>query len=737
MDGFSYIPGTAREETSPLTRFLPPIPEGIAAAFLSVHAAPGSWVLDPFGASPRLVLEMARAGYRVLVAVNNPVTRFLLEMAADPIPPAEFKAALSTLAAARKGQERLEAHIRSLYSTQCRKCQQEVQVEAYVWERGAELPVARIYTCSCGESGEFPVEAADLNRVRQVAASDGLHRSRALERVAAPDDPDRPHAVEALACYLPRAVYVLTTLINKLDGLDLPPLRRRALFAILLAAFDDASTLWPTPSERPRPKQLTTPPRFLEKNIWTALEQAENEWGCCDPVPKVNWPELPPEGGGICIFEGPLRHLGTRMEAVTLGAVASVLPRPNQAFWTLSALWAGWLWGREAIAQFKSVLRRRRYDWNWHAGAMYAAMKNLYALVPMKAPVFALLPEAEPSFLSAAMLAGAGAGFDLSGLALRTRHDPIEIVWHRRAFSHEERSDKEIEIDPQAVAQAMQAAAQARGEPQTYLHLHAAGLAAMAGDRSLHWREEALARVHAPIQAALGSPGFIHYSESQNLEVGLWGLEAGEGTQDPLPDRVEVTVVRHLQKHPGASLREIEIAVNAEFPGLLTPSLGLLRAILDSYALESGGTWSLRSEDSPAGRREDLESAEAALTTLAARLGYAVVRQEAPHRYFHWQEPGRPVYRIHLIASVVVGRILRMEGEGPGQALLVLPGGRSSLLAYKIERDPSLRLLAQAWKVLKFRHLRELAGTIDMDREGWGKELSRDPVEPPEQMKLF
>ena len=50
----------------------------------SASRAGGSWVLDPFGFSPRLALEAARAGYRVLVTVNNPITRFLLEMSARP-----------------------------------------------------------------------------------------------------------------------------------------------------------------------------------------------------------------------------------------------------------------------------------------------------------------------------------------------------------------------------------------------------------------------------------------------------------------------------------------------------------------------------------------------------------------------------------------------------------------------------------------------------------------------------
>ena len=44
----------------------------------------------------------------MLVTVNNPVTRFLLEMAANPPAAADFKAALADLAVSKKGEDRLE-----------------------------------------------------------------------------------------------------------------------------------------------------------------------------------------------------------------------------------------------------------------------------------------------------------------------------------------------------------------------------------------------------------------------------------------------------------------------------------------------------------------------------------------------------------------------------------------------------------------------------------------------------
>ncbi len=747
MDFLPFLPGDESEDSRPLARFLPPVAGGVSTAFLSRHAIAGEWVLDPFGAAPALDVEMARAGKSVLVAINNPVTRLLLELTATPPSIEELRAALSELAATRKGEERLETHLQSLYLTTCSKCQRQIPAEAFIWEKGASAPSGCIYRCPCGESGEFPTTDADRERATRIAATDSLHRARALERVAAPDDPDRHYAEQALECYLPRAVYALITIINKLDSfsLSLPKERRRALLALILAACDEASALWPHPTERPRPKQLTVPPRFLEKNVWLALERAVNRWGAEPPVQTSDWaaastdgsrPEVRHAAGGVYVFEGPVRALVPALKALQPGAVVTALPRPNQAFWTLSALWAGWLWGRAAAAPFKSVLRRRRYDWNWHTAALYAALKNVSSDLPLNTPLFALLAEPEPAFLSAALLAAAGAGFDLEGLALRTRHDAVQITWRRRAFLRDEKEPPEI--DPLSVREALEASLCQRGEPVPYLQLHAAGLSAMAADHSLRWREDALPTLNAPIQAALTGPGFFHQSESANLEVGLWGLTEW-GALDTLPDRVEIALVSALQMNPGTSFQDLEIALNAEFPGLLTPSLGLLRAILNSYAVETNGCWTLRPEDSPSARHADLDSAAQTLTALASRLGFTAAGEQRPWRSIDWLESGKTVYTFHILASAVIGKILRAApgGHPSERNMLVLPGGRAGLLAYKLDRDPGLRARAEGWWVLKYRHLRRVAAITDLTREHWEKELTGDPLEPPEQMKLF
>ncbi|MGB8215217.1 MAG: hypothetical protein WCE68_16835 [Anaerolineales bacterium] len=741
MDRLVYLPGDEPEKSAALARYLPPVPQGVAAAFLAGHSGsgelkPGGWILDPLGASPQLATEIAAYGCRTLVAVNNPVTRFLLELAADPPAQADLQAALSELAAARKGDERLETHLQSLYLTECTRCHQQVPADAFVWEREHGMLAARIYHCPCGDAGEYPATEADQRRAAGLAATDGLHRARALERVAAPDDPDRRHAEQALECYLPRAVYALITIINKLDGISLSPERRRALLALVLAACDEASALWPHPDERPRPKQLALPPRFLEKNVWLALERAVELWpGSPKPVQVVNWPELPGEAGGLCLFEGRLRSLAPRLKDLSIAAVVTALPRPNQAFWALSALWAGWLWGREAAAPFKSVLRRRRYDWNWHAAALYATLKNLSDHLPLNAPLFALLPELEPPFLSAALLAAAGAGFELSGLALRTRHDPAQVLWHRRAFVHA--GEEPTGMDAGEVRQAMRLVLQERSEPLPYLHLHAAGLVAMAAGHSLVWQPEALTKIHAPIQAALSGPEFIHHAESPSPESGLWALAEWEAGIEPLSDRLEVAAVHFLQKNPACTFRDLETALNTGFPAWLTPSLEQISTVLASYALETDGRWSLRPEDFPSARRADLETAAQLLSALGTRLGYTIQREETSPRLVRWLENGQISAVFHLLASACVGRLLRQAPARMGSSFLVLPGGRAGLLAYKMGRDPALRSSAESWHILKFRHLRRLEAMPGLTRAQFEKEFSGDPLEPPEQMKLF
>ena len=737
MDAQPYVPGLKAADPGPLSRFIPPLEEGTISTWLSRHASTGSWLLDPFGFAPRVAIEAARAGYRVLVTVNNPITRFLLEMAANPPNESDFKAALADLAVSKKGEERLETHLQSLYVTKCEKCGREVFADSFLWRKNEDVPYARVYECKeCGDAGERIATAEDVERAKKIASTDALHRSRAFERVASLDDEDRVYVEEAIQHYLPRPLYVLTTIINRLDSLNLTSERRRALTALILVACDAGNTLWDYPAERSRPKLLNIPNQFREHNLWMMLERGITLWTeTASNVACEAWPNKIPESGGICIYEGRLKDLAHEVKKeIPISAVIAALPRPNQAFWTLSALWAGWLWGREAVEPYKIALRRRRYDWAWNATALNAAFAHLFELLPLGTPFFGLLPEAEPSFLTSALTAASMAEFDLKSIALRTEYDPIQMVWERGEHLHRESLEPEMDSIRQAVREQLSE----RGEPASYLHVHAAGLIALNESHALKKDQEfdeALRKTQSIISTALKSDSnLVHYSGGESVETGLWGLRA-PSREENLADRVEVAVVTFLQKNPDNIFLEIEDDLYPRFPGLSTPSKGVIYAVLNSYAEKDGASWKLRAEDIASARREELNKMMALIELIGKRLKYQTRRQD---KLLIWEEHGKVVRVFSVLASALVGGAIAEISYPPEQTLLVIPGGRAALVAYKAQRDPALAERLKNVRLVKYRLLRALSEVPILTRETFEEQIASDPVEQIKgQMMMF
>jgi hypothetical protein len=766
-EGLTFLPGRRPHRPGLLERFLPPLPEGIAETWLEPRLPPGSWLLDPFGAAPDLTVEAARAGYRVVVAANNPVGRFLLDVHAQPPGESDFQSALAELASARRGDERLEPYLRNLYLTHCAQCGQEIMAEAFLWERDALAPYARIYHCpACGDEGERPATQFDATQASHFTAA-GLHRARALERIAAPNDPDRTHAEEAIATYLPRAIYALATLINRLDGLlALPPppginaeARRRSLTVLALHALDLGNTLWPQPAGRARPKQLSIPPKFRENNLWLALESAASR--LANPAPLVSlsqWPTLPPADGGLVIFEGRLKELVEELQIlgsthpIQFGGVLGGLPRPNQAFWTLSALWAGWLWGREAIGPFKSVLRRRRYDWGWHTTALEAAMSALAEFIPTGTPMLALIGETEAAFLTAALVAGANAGFCFNGLAVRDENGQAQIAW-----GCEERKPGQpasgTGLGSGFSARARHAAVEAgkenlhlRNEATHQLSLHAAGLARLVDHGVLPPLGTANpAEIYSAVQEACDQAfssenGFLRFGGGERTsEGGHWWHSDLTQSGPSLADQVEMAVVRTLQAKPGISFSEVDSTVCAALPGLLTPGQNLVSWCLESYGEQSPAQsdhWQLRQADSPAERRADLAAMRALLANLGTHLGYT---NQGEKPYLWIDESEQVAFAIFVIASAIFSELVFTNQYPPDRSLIVLPGARANLAVFKLQRDPRLRqVVDQGWRFVKFRHLRRLVESPVLNRQNLAEMLTLDPLtDAPSQMRLF
>jgi hypothetical protein len=398
------------------------------------------------------------------------------------------------------------------------------------------------------------------------------------------------------------------------------------------------------------------------------------------------------------------------------------VPRPNQAFWTLSALWAGWLWGREAVEPYKIALRRRRYDWAWNATALNSAFKHLGDLLPDNTPMFGLLPEPEYPFITSVFTAAQDAGFNLSGVALRTGLDPAQVLWTWIPGAKKTQPRENVNIKNTLLEHL-----RARGEPSDYLHLHTSALMACANANALKQPDEefenALRNTLASIETVLkNDDDFTHYSTGEAVDTGMWGMSEPNHVES-LSDRVEVAVVTFLQKNPNAIFLDIENEINPQFTGLLTPSKGLIYAVLNSYALKDAGYWNLRPEDVASARRDELNNMIQLLEALGKRLEFKTVLND---KFLFWDEGGRHIYSFYLLAYALVGRAMEVSDD---KSIIIMPGGRAGLVAYKQQRDPSLALRMKKYRVVKYRLLRALSEVPILTRETFEEQIASDPVE--------
>ncbi len=109
--------------------------------------------------------------------------------------------------------------------------------------------------------------------------------------------------------------------------------------------------------------------------------------------------------------------------------------------------------------------------------------------------------------------------------------------------------------------------------------------------------------------------------------------------------------------------------------------------------------------------------------------------------HFIWYEPGLedPVYSFHILASAIVDKHIRADQSKAQTKILLIPGSRANLLAYKKERDPVLKAaLDRAYVVVKYRLVRDLEVNPLLTRELFIEQILVDPPEyRSSQLALF
>jgi hypothetical protein len=261
--------------------------------------------------------------------------------------------------------------------------------------------------------------------------------------------------------------------------------------------------------------------------------------------------------------------------------------------------------------------------------------------------------------------------------------------------------------------------------------VHAAVWCRLAEERRLAriWEHEdghPLSIVAEALEKALvDTRYFQHLGKGLELESGQYWLVDAREAAAPLADRVEELVLDILRSGDVIPELEIDQRVCEASPGLMTPDRGLVRACIKSYALEQddAGLWSLRTEDQLDERQADCEEIKRLLVDMGNRLGFSVQQENT----IIWRDAqDAPVYDFVVMATAAIGTVL--HDHAARSFTFVMPGGRASLVTEKARRDYNLRAwLEEGLRVVKFRHVRRLAGEATLTRANLPERMGIDP----------
>lgn len=731
----------------PLDRFLMPYFPGRATRWVNNFAPPGSWLLDPFGQDPFSVLELARAGYRVLVTSNNPVPTFILKVLANSPSSLEWSDALVTLSNLRMPDgQRLEDFINAYYQFDCPTptCPGKAEVTSFIWSEDQFQPFKAFARCpTCSLDSEIELTPELLGRFPKLPAY-SAYRVRSLEMAANLNDPLRPVMEDVIRFYSERALILFQIVLSRVHSATLTDRQRTLIQALLLTTADQINQLWAYPLGKNRPHQLLRPPIYQEPSLWEALLRSKAQWNQpVEPVIMRTWPDLPPQKGGISVFEGRLRELEPLPDPKLFSAVFTSLPRRNQAYWNLCGLWSAWLWGRSAIEPLRHSLTRQRYDWTWHVKALEKVISQLKNHTLPHTPLLFQIGELDPRFVLATLLSSLNLELNLRSFALDGEDITLQTVWDRESGQTVEKPAESLEFIAREAARDFLINA---GEPVSFLSIFTQICLSLYTQGMLKGQPEAqpngtLSELEDQIEDVLRDPfHFVRFYPGTTIDTGLFWLTKPPATYTPLVDRIERGVLDALRQSNQIANSDLVNYIYSHIRGLMTPDQETISALIESYAdlkTDHGMTWTLRPNESESERARDLREIQEVLERMANILKYSrILGRES----ITWRdEEGRQVYTFFPTTTAVIAPFLLHNADQPGLKLIVIPGSRSNLLSYKLKRDPNIEgLITKDWHFVKFRHLRNLIENPLLSRELFASQIVGDPPEHrASQLALF
>jgi len=776
-----FVPGRRQTLSGPMAAYRQTLPEQVLTTYVDLLSGPGALVVSPFSQSDTLARVASAMGRRSVSAHANPLSALLARVEALPPSPDEIDILFTRVADAPHHSITTREHILDLYRSRCPECGRPHSVDCFIWEREQNSPISKRYNCpSCGATGETQVDETDLEAAAGYQTK-GLAYWRALYRLANRDEPTYPRARALLNLYTGRNLYALLQLTSRLEAGAGGDNSRDAWAAILLECLDLGTSL-DSPTRHRRMARLGPPAQFVEWNVWKLFERA-----CENARRRAGRPAIeftasirsPLERTTITCSNAT--HLARALPQGEVDLIISVPPTPGPAPWVLSFMWTAWLFGKEEAADLSHWLKRYATDWNWYVEVLALTMTNLSRLLTPEGHLVFVLQTDQERWVESLLIAVGQAGLALSGLACQpaigtdaspaAEYRMVMTPGHRGAFHVTTALD-----DPQMLGERVRQAGKEaaltliaqRGEPTPGPYVHAGAYRRLVDQRlllpgpAIRQQPSLVQFVEREIwEDALGSAGITPLEDAGDesdtapparpgLKPELWWITTPPGDVVPLTDRVEEFISRFLSESQTLSTREICDAVYQQFSGLSTPLEEVVTTCLMSYARQDdAGIWRLRPEDMPARRQAEMREMLQYLQELGERLGLQVAIGESFRLPSELQEQypeflslrsndvlwmpadGRP-YLFRVIGDT---SSCHLDCDSALAALsphnhLVLPGGRSSLVALRLRVNPLWRRAVerQEWRFVKYRHIRRLLHDEEIDLSGLLAIVGLDPI---------
>jgi len=719
-----YFSGKTPTPPMILDRYLPPYPSGSLLDMLQFSGIQNGWILDPIGNQPLSAIELAQAGYKVFVACNNPIVARIMGVICAAYPLSVFKAAIADLGALKRGEERLENQIKNLYISPCPNCSSSKTIVRYLWKKNQNIPFAREVTCQeCSFSGITKISEVDEENLKKIGNIQ-LHRSRLLQRVLPGTSTPSIAIKEVIDSYLPRSISVISSLVNKLESINTTKEKKEIIEALLIQVFDNGNMLWGIPSGRARPKQISIPAEFYEFNLWNVIENAIANLQILDkPIPFLQYPDIPPDSGGISFYSGRIQSINKKEELPQFSAITTVLPRPNQAMWTYNAVWSGWLWGHQATQRLKGALERRRYDWIWHSQAI---SKTFEYTSSFNVPFLAIAPELTNSYILAYLTAASTANFSLENAAYHREQKLAQFYWLPSDY-------KSISKSVAQETSNLKKYLSLKSEPADYQELLSVFFIAETIDKneslSLKTFDNNLL-INAQSQfdkQLMNNDEFIQVDEDQ-LENGDFWLTQDPSIYQPISDQNEKEFIRVIQKPDDFTLEDVALKINLNRPGILPISFQQLQRLLNSYCepqVNATDRWKIKNQELIISRKNDVSEIKKIINEIGGKLGYPVTGDN-PICWVSQQQTLN--YQFFITASSIISQFQEKFEPENFEVVILFPGSRSDLLSYKLKNDPIYKRRFGKFHYVKYRHIRLLHENPGLTQHAWVKMLDSDPA---------